>query len=824
MSKKPPHTKSIVALGFILIATLTIIGIILIYNELLKFSEATVPSGGEKKELMIIGNTLVSLYKLEGTTSLASALNLNKTKSEYDSLMNIIQTQIDTLKAISPKSENAHLDSVSNLLELKHQNTWKMLALLDSVERKSIRDTIKTTVMSKKDLSDLDKLMRNTSQYLQDTSIIKTEKKGLVKRIKNVFNSQDDSAMHIVKSQMQLVDSVIIPTLKDTVTQYINEIVLFKEKKNLEFIRRLVARQHILNKTNDRITGQINQIMKQLERREYEKAINLLKEKEATLKHSNQIVTIIGISASFLTLLFLTLSLRSLNKNQKYRKELEDSQKTTKKLLNEREKLMLSITHDIKAPLTSIIGYLELLGKSKLPQKENYYLANMQNSAEHVLELVKNLLDFHVLESNLQPIRTMPFSPGMLLSDIYQSFLPIAKKEQLNLIEENKINKNDVNYISDPYRIRQVVNNLLSNAIKFTPIEGTILCSSSISGNKLRISIKNSGPEISQEDISIIFEEFVRLKNTPKNKPDEGTGLGLPITKKIVRLLNGNIEVNSSAAEGTEFIVTIPLVKSGTVQTPPPSHEKEQLTTPANLKILFVDDDLVQLNLFAEMMKREGVTPTICNNPLNALELLQVEHFDIVFTDIQMPGMNGFELVERIRMASFIDHKDLPVIALSGNSGMNKDDFRDAGFTDFLPKPFNTLQLISMIQAYSGNEIENKPETVCNSNTKGFSALSSFAGDDIQAGSDIIQSFIDENTRNLIVIKEALLKKDYETIQKVSHKMLPLMRMISAQDVVNILSAFEKGDIDEKRVETLTGLVEFQLKEAKDFLSFLKSK
>ena len=831
MSRKAPHTTLTVTIGYILIAAFAVFGIKLIYDEVITISKITTNTE-EKKELVIIGNTLVALYKLEGTTNLAASINIEKTKFEYENILGDIVNHIDSLKKMSPDAVMvSRLDSISNLLELKKRNTWHMLALMDSVEKKTVKEITKTSTLSNRYIDNLNKILVDKTQIHEDTAFIIGAKKNVGQRVLNVFNPKEESSIQIFKNQVQILDSLRIPILTDTLTQFIGEIIHTNDKKNDEIMQRLVVRQSSMNRTNERLTTQINKIMRDLERREYINSMKLIQEKEVSLKRSNKLVSTIGFVALGLTLFFIVLSLRALNKNKKYRTELEESKKTTEKLLVARERLILSITHDIKAPLSSIIGYLELLVRSKFPDKERYYLENMQNSAEHVLDLVKNLLDYHVLESNKQTINLMSFTPSILVDSIYKSFVPLAQKNHLNLKFESDISdKNDLNYVSDPYRIRQIINNLLSNAIKFTPEGGNVLLKMSIlkQGNqkRLEILVKDNGSGISDDDKKSIYEEFKRLKTATGT---EGTGLGLAITHKLVDLLDGEINLVSELGKGSEFTVKIP-IKKGTAKSEKLHDSSLKTYSPilnigSDKKILFIDDDMVQLNLLSELMKYEGAIPIICNDSLKALELLQREKFDIVFTDIQMPGMSGIELVERIRMGSFNNCKTVPIIALSGNSDMHERDYIDVGFSDFLAKPFTSEQLVSVIHKFIGvgnleQPIMKEPQTV---QSNGLATLSNFAGDDVEAGSAIIKSFIDENKQNVDVMKDALSKNDWDTIQQVSHKMLPLMRMISANDIVEILSGFEKGNQDKEKSKILFELLKTQIQEAEDFLPLLNN-
>lgn len=819
MSKKINPTKVIVVVGFIMLISLSLFGIALIYNELVKFSEAS-DTTGERRELVIISNTLADLYRAESAGNLLAAERLPNIRQEYDSLMTQVYVQIDSLKKITDQEDlRIHLDSVVTLLGQKEQNTFKMFQLLDSINKRSTKmQQSKTTILSKKDIDDLDRLLKETTQNQDTTVTIKTQKKSFLRRVKDVFNKQvEDSAIHISRNQLQSIDSIYVPTVVDTVVQYVNEIVFENEKKNLLYTHQLVSRQSKMHKMNEELTTQINKVLRDVELREFNVTINVLKEKEDTLKRSSEIVSIIGMLALGTTILFIILTLRSISKSQRYRREIEAAKKYAEDLLAARERLILTITHDIKAPLSSIIGYMELLYNSKLQEKERYYLENMQHSAEHVLQLVKNLLDYHALESDKQEINEMSFFPATLLKDISQSFVPLAKKKDIKLHYDCKISDSQ-SYESDPYRIRQIINNLLSNAVKFTPLSGTVTLSSSIVKSEkpedtLRVSVKDTGIGIKKEDQQAIFEEFRRLDNGGI----EGSGLGLTITRKLVHLLKGSITVASAIGKGTEFVLTIPLKKSenGVVQEIV-QPEGISVNTGGEKKILFIDDDVVQLNLYAEILRRERFTPIICVNPVEALDLIHTTRFDMIFTDIQMPGMNGFELVERIRMSSSADSKLIPIIALSAASDISEEKFKEAGFSGFLPKPFTANQMMAVIQKFLGTGIYSRIERKTG---KGFVALMKFANDDKDAGSAIIQSFISENHKNVDILQSAFSEGDWETVKQVSHRMLPLMRMISANDVVKLLSQFEKGLQDVDKGNDLLEKVKVLLKEAEEYLS-----
>jgi CheY-like chemotaxis protein len=534
----------------------------------------------------------------------------------------------------------------------------------------------------------------------------------------------------------------------------------------------------------------------------------------------------------------------------------------------------------------------------------------MRHSATHILDLTRNLLDFHSLETTLQKNEPFPFSPHDLLTDIYESFIPEARKKELNFDLDMDINIDQKEiYVSDPYRIRLILNNILSNALKFTPPKGSVLLSAFLIRTKrkteLLLSVKDTGPGIKKEDINRIFEEFRRLDHA-----SEGLGLGLNIALKLAQSLGGSISVDSMPDKGSIFTVVLPLLKSDPVvksdpaikndpesakTAPLPPHtdktdesqtqtiavcvgepqanlsdepqapdnqpdnqdkemeqadenkkfafpeeshannlpldertteNEEDMTVEENIqephpanagpKILFIDNDSIQLDLLSNLLKRKGLIPYTCSSSIKALDMLQQEHFDMIFSDIRMPDMNGFELVFRIRSLDSEEMKTIPIIGLSAQSQISEEKYKDAGFSEFLIKPFTSGQLLNIIRKYTSGEENFLPieENSTAQEENGFQALIKFAGDDRKAVLSIIHSFIEETEKNHLQLDRAFESDDWETVQDVSHKMLPLMKMISAQKLVLLLQDYEKGGKSKENKVLLLELIRKKIKEA----------
>ncbi len=817
---KKQHTKSIVTAGFIILIILCISGIVMIYSELIKFSEIS-DTTEERKELIVTSSLMAMLYNVESVGNTLLTEQDSKQIAPYDSLMDKVHLQMDSLKNISKDSiMNIHLDSVSSLLESKRENIKRIAILLDSIRSNTPKQTTKTTIISQKALDNIQNSLKNKAKQINDTIIVESKEKNYFKRLGNAVFNKKDSSLQVSKKHEDFVENIVIPTLIDTISEYVNEFKWEYDKRHKELTHRLMKRQGLMHHMNERLSSQIASIVRKVEFREYEMSLSLMKKKEMTLKRSSKIVSIIGLLASLTAVIFLIMALRSLSNSQRYRREIETAKKYAEDLLEARERLIFAITHDIKAPISSIIGYLELLSNDKLSEKEGYYIKNMQHSSEHILDLVKNLLDYHALESDKQDIQNMPFFPPILMYDIYQSFIPVAKKAEIKFeyicnFEEN------ASFESDPYRIRQICNNIISNALKFTNTGGKVIFSvfhiMEKGDDYMEFSIKDNGPGISKESQAIIFEEFKRLEEH-KGKI-EGSGLGLTITRKLVSLLNGSIHLFSEPGQGCEFIVRIPLRKTEIKQDEPrKASVPKSLKKLSGKKILFIDDDPVQLNLYSELLKREGFLTKTCKNSLEALSMIEKERFDIIFSDIQMPDMNGFELVERIRMGTFKGAKTVPVIALSASSNISEQKFKEAGFTGFISKPFTANSILEAIANVFLPE-NAKPILTEKEDEKGITNLIKFAQGDSEAAKTIIQSFIEENIKNIEHIKIAVQKDDWESISRIAHKMLSLMRMVSAEQLVEILLQIESGNKNLEDVDRLIVLTQEQIKAADDFLN-----
>jgi signal transduction histidine kinase/CheY-like chemotaxis protein len=792
-----PKTGTKVISGYLLIVLVMLAGLFILYRNLVAFSDSRLKNE-EHRELLIVGNTLSRLYEIESEQNLFTAENATVYFRKYDSIVPQIAKGLDSLKMMSEESLRINkLDSIILLVDQKRVILEKAAMLLDSMRTSPEI----TTIMESSYVPPA--LNREITRYLtnrnmnpsldqkSDTSVVKGERKGFMERVRNVFVASEDSTLVIEKQSVVTANQfkVMVDTLINKIrTSEKLDLKRYKQLE-LEFLQQL----EVASVTNRMLTARIDGLLKSVEQEEREKSIRLVMDRQKAISSSQQTLLIASTLAVLIALLFGLLFLIDLNKSRRYRRELEQSHKRISDLLAAREKLMLTISHDIKAPMSSIMGYVELIEEEDDPVKRGRFLYNMKHSGEHVLRLVSTLLDYHRIESGRWQLKESRFDLHTLTEETVESFRPLAMQKDLMYTVENRIPEKSYRF-GDLYVIRQIMGNLLSNAIKYT-MHGEI---SVVMQEEIReqsdwfiFTVSDTGEGIKETDQQLIFREFKQLDTQGgKSEPIEGSGLGLAITKGFVDVLGGEIELISEVGKGSTFIIGLPLKNYIA------SQENLTAVSPTDLQVkqsvLVVDDDVVQLTMISEMLQRLGLDCITERDPEKVISHLKDHSFKIIFIDIQMPYTNGFTMLEKVKAA--LQDEEIPLIALTAQAEITDADFRDAGFSGFLGKPFTLNDLRETIFAYLPG-IEDSLKTTemhTSTNLTGVSTLIDFVKDDPVVSKAILQSFIDETSDNIEELKGYLDHNDDHAASKLSHKMLPLYRMMRNKMVVFLLQQLEK--------------------------------
>ena len=729
-----------------------------------------------------------------------------------------VHREMEALSAADDQ-QNLRTDSLLTLLHEKDQNTIQMLRVLSEANDSLLSASEIEEIISEQDSVITQQRVQHRVITKRDSLITTPKKKGFFKRLAEVFSpSKQDSAVLINTSLEVATDTILQPTTsKDSLQQKIR---MATEEKRLQRRRTIRRTSTKYQRMNTQLTARMDSLIKQ-----YEEEMTLRARQDAELQQevrmrSARIIGGIAVGAVLLSAFFLILIMRDISRSNRYRQQLEVANKRAEDLLVAREKLMLAITHDFKAPLGSIMGYTELLSRLTEDERQRFYLDNMKSSSEHLLKLVSDLLDFHRLDLNKAEVNRVTFNPSQLFDEIYVSFEPLTAAKGLAL-QCHVAPELNGRYISDPLRLRQIVNNLLSNAVKFTQ-KGEISLTAGYDSSKLTIAIADTGKGMALEDRERIFQEFTRLSGA---QGEEGFGLGLSIVKKLVTLLEGTIDVQSTLGKGSCFTVTLPLYPVGKSIAESESTESENADITEEsavippmkvIRVLLIDDDKIQLNLTAAMLKQHGIDAVCCEQLEQLVEQLRSSVFDVLLTDIQMPAINGFDLVKLLRASNIPQAKTIPVIAVTARSEMDKAALHEHGFAGCLHKPFTVKELLLTVNEgqLSADEAHITEDMQLNVN-----ALTSFSEDDPEATHSIIQTFIEETQKSADRMVQALNAKEVDEIAAIAHKLLPLFTLIGAGNAVILLSWLEarrgedfSTEINEK-VESILQEIQKILKE-----------
>lgn len=735
-----------------------------------------------------------------------------------------VHQEMETLSAADDQ-QNLRTDSLLSLLHEKDQNTLQMLRVLSEANDSLLSASeIEEIISEQQDSVITQQRVQHRVITKRDSLITTPKKKGFFKRLGEVFAPSKKDTAVLVNTSLEIATDTILEPVKSADSLQ-HKIRMATEEKRLQRRRTIRRTSTRYQRMNTQLTARMDSLIKGYEEEMSARARQGAELQQEVRMRSANIIAGIAIGAVFLSAFFLILIMRDITRSNRYRRQLEEANKRAEDLLVAREKLMLAITHDFKAPLGSIMGYTELLSRLTEDERQRFYLDNMKSSSEHLLKLVSDLLDFHRLDLNKAEVNRIVFNPAQLFEEIRVCFEPLTAAKGL-VLQCHIAPELSEKYISDPLRIQQIVNNLLSNAVKFTQ-QGKITLTVGYNASKLTIAVADTGKGMASEDRERIFQEFTRL---PGAQGEEGFGLGLSIVHKLVLLLEGTIDVQSTLGKGSCFTVVLPLfpvgksivenkpfgsrIKKPSKDTDVSPEETDAVPAMKVIRVLLIDDDKIQLNLTAAMLKQHNIDAVCCEQLEELIEQLRSSTFDVLLTDIQMPAINGFDLVKLLRASNIPQARNIPVIAVTARSEMDEKALHEHGFAGCLHKPFTVKELLvtlnegqmSADEAHITHDMQLITDALPEDTLFNFSALTAFSEDDPEAACSIIRTFIEETGKNADRMQQALTDREVDGIAAMAHKLLPLFTLIGASESVASLRWLEscRGEEFSEEIEKTT--------------------
>ena len=787
-----------------------------------------------------------------------SILAINQASREYIQKRDAADSTMSALL----KEEQANLHQLSAALEGKGDKNY-------------LREKVNSLNNGKDSIVVHPKTQQTHKAENTTVEVVKT-RKGFFRRLADAFKKEHAETLSVKRdSNNAIIDSITTPVnVAENVADILEQIdrkeksssknhsqAISKEMENLQMVNAQLAL---------RSAQQLNEVH-QRERDSMQQAINKAMEARQYLLWQIGLLAVVAIIAAIILLWYIW---RDTQKERIYRENLENANEEIRRIMQQREHLLLTITHDIKAPAASISGFIDLMKDYVNDARGAECLVNIKRSAHHLSHLVAALLDYHQLENGLMKVHFTDFSPKELVAESVEGMRVQAESKGLKISYEIKEKEHNALYNADAFRIRQILDNLISNAIKYTD-KGSIMVSMSIRQKRnayniienknaylLTLDVTDTGKGMTTEERQKVFQAFTRLKNA---QGIEGTGLGLSITHELATLLGGEIHVKSEVGKGSTFTATIPIELADTSQTKvchshneldeKPSEDAPKTSPSSTEKLLILDDDKLQLQLLQEMLRRlagDSWQVFACNHVTDALTLLHNEQPAIMLMDIEMPEMSGKDLIKHI------NHNNMKVIAMTAHDTSIKEELREAGFDDCLFKPFSQESLQKVLHLASEKKsrgfskkvprfLKKSPE-VFEKKSGGSSddiasrpipprlkPLLAFAGDDEEAAQEIITTMKQELQGHLHQLQEVLLQIQIpiesqssidsslsEAIAKTAHKLLPIASMMQ-MDCLPQLTALSPEHIQEQEAQKIREYVQAAINDLQHILGEILS-
>ena len=734
--------------------------------------------------------------------------------------------------------------TISSLLKEEQKNLKQLSdAMAGKPNKNYLHDKVKSLNTGKDSILVHSKAPQTHEAKKTTVEVLKT-RKGFFRRLADAFKKEHAETLSVKQdSNRAVIDSVTTPVNVAGNVANILEQIDKKEKVETQDHKQNINREmEELKMVSAKLALRSAKHLSDVHQREKDAMQESISKAMEARKHLLWQMELLAIVAFLAIVVMIWLIWRDAKKERIYQENLEAANEEIQRIMNQRERLLLTITHDIKAPAASISGFIDLMKDYVSNPQGIECLQNIKNSAAHLSHLVASLLEYHQLENGLMKVQPTSFSPAQLVAESVEGMRLRAEEKGLEISFECKMKGMGTSdspmkkefFRADAFRIRQILDNLVSNAIKYTD-QGSVTIQAQVSKvmgkPMLTLSVKDTGKGMTSEEKQKVFHAFTRLKSA---QGIEGTGLGLSITQELVSLLGGEIILHSTQGKGSTFIITIPVEpvpkeetqdktqtgigddkaldsnpeeKENDSASPQVSEEKKKPEF-ANHKILILDDDKLQLQLLQEMLRRiVGDTWQVfaCNHVMDALTTLHNEQPALMLMDIEMPEMNGMDMI------THINHTQMMVVAMTAHDTSILEQLQKAGFDDCLFKPFSMEKLSDILGIESQPQLDAQSETPSQPDLSSqqkskpqLDSLLAFAGGDEEAAKEILDTVKQELAAHLENLKEAVEEDSLSTdrIGKAAHKLLPIatMMQMGCLEELKALSPEHIGEIEEAEI------------------------
>ena len=608
------------------------------------------------------------------------------------------------------------IDSVRYLLEDKEKQMRRIVQMLD--EQKSFKEKIARQVP--------EIVYKSTQEQPK-----KPKRKGFL----GIFGKKEEAK----------------PTVTTTMLHSLNRNMIAEQQAQS---RRLSEHADSLAARNAELNRQLKSLIRQIDGK-IQADLQKREDEIATMREKS-FIQIGGLTGFVVLLLIISYIIihRNITRIKRYKRETADlieqlrqSVEQNEALIASRKKAVHTITHELRTPLTAITGYAGLMRKDYNTDKIGGYIQNIQQSSDRMREMLNILLSFFRLDNGKEQPNISPCRISAIIHTLETEFMPIAMNKGLALtIHCHK----DALVQTDKERILQIGNNLLSNAIKFTE-EGGVSLTTDYTDGVLIITVEDTGTGMTEDEQQRVFGAFERLSNAAAK---DGFGLGLSIVQRIVTMLGGTIQLKSEKGKGSRFTVEIPMQSAEEL---PERINKTQIHHNRTLHdIVAIDNDKVLLLMLKEMYAQEGIHCDTCTDVAELMEMIRRKEYSLLLTDLNMPDINGFELLELLRTSNVGNSRTIPIIVTTASGSCSKEELMERGFADCLLKPFSISELMEVSDKCAMNVVQNeKPD---------FTSLLSYGNESV-----MLEKLITETEKEIQAVKDAERRKDLQGLDALIH-------------------------------------------------------
>lgn len=492
--------------------------------------------------------------------------------------------------------------------------------------------------------------------------------------------------------------------------------------------------------------------------------------------------------------------------------ELLDAREAAEQSARTKELFLANMSHEIRTPMNAILGMSRQLNKTELNSTQHFYLDTINKAADHLLVVINDILDISKIEAGKLSLENIGFKPDEVIRHCMTVMSHRAEEKGLRLVKDTVPGFCPV-FIGDPYRFTQVLLNLISNAVKFTD-KGSVTVSCKLlppenTKQTLVLSVIDTGIGMDEDFLKNLFQKFTQEEKTTARKYG-GTGLGMSISKQLIELMEGTVEVESKKGAGTTITVAIPFTVGSLSDIPAENSETADTAVLEGKHILLVEDNEMNRLVATTVLSGTGVIVTEAENGLEAILLLKENKFDLVLMDVQMPVMDGLEATAKIR--SEVD-STIPIIALTANAIKGESDrCRDAGMNDFLSKPFEENDLIQKICHWIGKEQHNTTDKTAtvkkavpnNEKLYNLGNLKKISQGNSEFLKKMIALFSQQAPQSVKEMKEALQKKEFDKVRAIAHKIKPAIDNMGISSLHKTIREIERNAAEATDIFMLT--------------------